>query len=204
MESSKLTSTNYNLHGLNQGYPLLCSLCSHSDIIMVQEHWLPPFDLFKLDTISSEFTSFAASAMRHAVKGNILKGRPFGGVAILVRNNIASKVKCVCKTERCIILRLENLILVNVYMPCKSVDSYSDEFAEVLACIANYICGFSDCDILIGGDFNCEFMQSERVLWPMVCDFMSEYDLHLTERFIVDYMTNVILTVSLPLELHRI
>ena len=113
---------------------------------------LPPFDLFKLDTISSEFTCFAASAMTHAVKGDILKCRPFGGVATLVRNNIASTVKCVCKTERCIILRLENLILVNVYMPCKSVDSYSDEFVEVLACIANYICGFSDCDILIGGD----------------------------------------------------
>ena len=180
----ELSCTTYNLHGFNQGYPLLCSLCSHSDIIMIQEHWLPPFDLFKLDTISSEFTSFASSAMTHAVQSDILKGRPFGGVAILVRNNIASKVKCICKMERCIMLRLDNLILVNLYMPCKSVDNYSDVFAEVLACVYNYCNSNSNCDILIGGDFNCELAPSERVLWPIIRDFMTDCDLDLTDHLI--------------------
>jgi len=30
-----------------------------------------------------------------AVKSDIRKGRPYGGVAFLIRNNIACKVKCI-------------------------------------------------------------------------------------------------------------
>jgi len=60
------------------------SMCEFTDVIMLQEHWLPPFDLHKLYNISPDFTSFASSAMSQAVKCDILKGRPFGGVAILV------------------------------------------------------------------------------------------------------------------------
>ena len=47
-----------------------------------------------------------------------------------------------------------------MYMPCKSVNDYSDEFADVLACITNTICNFPNCDIVIGGDFNCKFTPS--------------------------------------------
>ena len=184
--ASRLTFTTYNMFGFNQGYPLLRSICDSADIVMLQEHWLPPFDLHALDNVNSDFTAFASSAMSQAVKSDILKGRPYGGVAFLIRNNIARKVKCICKCERYIILRLENLILVNVYMPCKSASNYADQFAEILACILNYVADFSGCDVIMGGDFNCEFRSSEHSTWPLLCEFMRECDLSCTDHLIAD------------------
>jgi len=105
--ASRLALTTYNMFGFNQGYPLLCSICDSADIIMLQEHWLPPFDLHTLDNVSSDFTGFASSAMSQAVTSDILKSRPYGGVAFLIRNNTACKVKCLCKCERYIILKLK-------------------------------------------------------------------------------------------------
>jgi len=43
----------YHTHGCNQRYPLLCDTCDVSDIIMIQEHWLAPFDSYNLDKIHS-------------------------------------------------------------------------------------------------------------------------------------------------------
>ena len=153
---------------------------------MLQEHWLPPFDLHKLDSISPNFTSFASSAMSETIKCDILKCRPYGGVAFLVRNNIVSKVRCIVKSKQYIILRVENLILVNVYMPCKSTGNCTDEYAEVLGCILNYVADFPTCDFVIGGDFNCEFVPSERILWPLLCEFMSQCSLVSTDDLIGD------------------
>ena len=36
----------YNLHGLNQGKPLLDDLCKQFSIIFVQEHWLSTEQLY--------------------------------------------------------------------------------------------------------------------------------------------------------------
>jgi len=74
--ASRLTFTTYNMFGFNQDYPLLRSIRDSADIIMLQEHWLPPFHLHALDNVNSDFTAFASSAMSQAVKSNILKGRP--------------------------------------------------------------------------------------------------------------------------------
>jgi len=74
-----------NLFGFNEGYPLLRGICDSADIIMLQEHWLPPFDLHILDNVNCDFTAFASSAMSQAVKSDILKCRPYGGVAFLIR-----------------------------------------------------------------------------------------------------------------------
>jgi len=44
--------------------------------------------------------------MSVTIKCDVLKGRPYGGVAFLVRNNIVSKVRCIVKSERYIILQV--------------------------------------------------------------------------------------------------
>ena len=59
-----ITITTYNLHGFNQGKVLLPSLCKCSDIILIQEHWLYPDELYKLDRTDDNFVSIATSAMQ--------------------------------------------------------------------------------------------------------------------------------------------
>ena len=155
--SSSFTFVSYNMHGYNQGVHYMKQLCSSADLIFLQEHWLPPSDLHRLQNISDDFICFSSSAMGYAIDRGVLVGRPFGGVAILVRSSLARHCKLLCKTERYIIVKLADSILVNVYMPCASVphhtDVYCDTLASILACVSS--CSYQS--IVFGGDLNFDF-----------------------------------------------
>jgi len=53
------------------------------DIIMAQEHWLTPDNLWKLNTLSDNYSVFSSSAMAACVSAGPLVGRPFGGTAVV-------------------------------------------------------------------------------------------------------------------------
>ena len=109
-----ITITTYNLHGFNQGKVLLPSLCKCSDIILIQEHWLYPDELYKLDRTDDNFVSIATSAMQIKTVCGPRKGRPFGGVGVLLRKSIAASAKCVAKEDRFIALFVGDVLIVNV------------------------------------------------------------------------------------------
>ena len=73
------------MHGFNQGATQLRDLCSTSDIIAVQEHWRAKHDLDKLYNFRDSFQCIAKSAMTNKLESGILVGRPFGGLAILIK-----------------------------------------------------------------------------------------------------------------------
>jgi len=77
-----LNIASHNRHGLAQGASLLYDLCKTSDIVLMQEHWLPPFSLDSLYNFSDTMLCYASSAMEEAITAGVLRGRPFGGVAI--------------------------------------------------------------------------------------------------------------------------
>ena len=66
-------------------------LCDNSDIIFLQEHWLFPADIPSLSKVHSDFMSFGISSMD--VTDGIVLGRPFGGVAVMWRKHLTSRVK---------------------------------------------------------------------------------------------------------------
>ena len=76
-------------------------------------------------------------------------------VAILVDKVLATRVHFVFKSEQFIVIRVGNLLLVNVYMPCQSSDNYEDVYAETLANIINVTLDLHNCSFIIAGDFNC-------------------------------------------------
>jgi len=88
----RLTVISYNLHGLNQGIPGITELMEQlsPDVIMVQEHWLTSDNLFKLSDISDNYFVFASSAMDARVAAGPLFGRPFGGTAVLIKNDFVN------------------------------------------------------------------------------------------------------------------
>jgi len=58
------------------------------DIIAVQEHWLANHDLDKVIHFNSEFSGIAHSAMTDKLQQGLLRGHPFGGLAILARKSV--------------------------------------------------------------------------------------------------------------------
>jgi len=180
-DSRQLTVVSYNLHGFNQGKVLLRSLSSSSDILFVQEHWLAPFELDKLNTMNSNMICFASTAMDDAVSRDCLFVRPFGGVAIYINQNLAVLTKLISLQKRYIILQINNLLLINVYLPCASVVGRDDEYIECLANIINEISELQYDDVLFGGDLNVELSDKD-----VACGHLHSFvkDLHL--KFVDD------------------
>jgi len=67
-------------------------ICLTYDIIFVQEIWLLDCELHFLNNLSSEFTVYARTGVATSVTSGIVKGRPYGGVAVFVRNNLSCYV----------------------------------------------------------------------------------------------------------------
>ena len=71
-----LKLTSYNLHGWNNGANFLKVLRNCTDVIMIQEHWLYPSTLSRLEDNNNAYTVFAISAMNN---DKIRSGRPYRG-----------------------------------------------------------------------------------------------------------------------------
>jgi exonuclease III len=153
----------YNCHGLNQSHPFLDDICKagNAKIIMVQEHWQTPSNMSKILNYSSKYSGFGVSAMDTALSCSVLRGRTYGGVATLVRNDYLSYTTCLKCAERYTIVSIGQTIFINVYFPCSS--SSSHEVVETLLIeINDVVTLFPDFEIVMGGDFNCVLSDNSK------------------------------------------
>lgn len=155
--SNSIRFASYNMHGFLQGNLYLKELRRDTDIIFLQEHWLYPSNLHLLHTISDDFVCFGSSAMTECISKRIMSGRPFGGVATLVGANVAKFCQLIHKSQRFIIVRYSETLLVNVYMPCKSVVNYADIYCDTLNNISAIISCHVHASVVLGGDLNFDF-----------------------------------------------
>ena len=83
----------FNCKSIVRSVECVRKLCSTADIIALQETWLFPHDLDYLNTIDNQFSSTGKSAIDTST--GILRGRPYGGVAILWRKSAFPSVAVV-------------------------------------------------------------------------------------------------------------
>jgi len=136
--------------------------------------WL--FNITKLENICLDFVCFTTSAMNDVVSNRLPVGRPFGGVAIVVKQNLATEFKVVKLSSRYIILKAWSTLFINVYLPCISAADWENEYLDCLACILNDIGDITYKNIVMGGDFNIDFATSHP-LSDSLCDFMADLSL---------------------------
>ena len=142
----------------------MSELCCDNNVavIAVQEHWLSNSNLHLLNSIHSDFISIGISAMTNKLSKEIYKGRPYGGVAFLLRKHLANKFSVVANDDngRCIVISLKindvlTIKLVNVYFPCADGSlSYKVELGNCLGFIKNAVSVQDNCILL--GDMNFE------------------------------------------------
>ena len=154
----RLVVVSYNLHGFNQGSHGITDMLSRfmPDVIMVQEHWLTPDNLCKLSELSSNYFVFGSSAMTSCVSAGPLRGRPFGGTAIMVNKKLASATTNIVTSERFTAITINNWLLITVYMPCGGTDNRNLLYYDILSELDSLIADYSDYECMIGGDFNTD------------------------------------------------
>jgi exonuclease III len=139
--------------------PVLHDLCSQYDILLLQEHWLLPHELFTLKTLHNDFYATASSAVD--TSSGMLIGRPYGGVAILYRKSLASCIDVFkYDDERIIGITLSSnvgsLLILCVYMPTNYGDAISlESYVEYLGKLQAIISQHPTMHTIIAGDFNC-------------------------------------------------
>ena len=158
--SNSLRLCTYNCRSLKNSLHDICTLCTTHDIVLLQEHWLLPGDLSMLNNVDNNFIGIGVSAVDTGT--DILKGRPYGGTAILYRKSFASSftvVDCCDEPRMCAVCIATNsgpILLINVYMPTDLSDDASyDEYVDICTKIMSV---FTDCDascLVLAGDFNC-------------------------------------------------
>jgi len=83
------------MHGFKNGVSCLSNLCKTSDLVAVEEHWLSSDQLNLLTTVHPDFDGYGVSGMNRLLQTKVYAGRPFGGVCLLWRRELSSRVKVI-------------------------------------------------------------------------------------------------------------
>ena len=142
--SVDMSLVTFNMHGFNQGVQTIRDLVNerHPAIIALQEHWLTPCNMYKLNDNFPTYICAGMSAMANAVGSGVLKGRPFGGVALLIDKCFYKCTKIVVASERYVVVCVGDMLIINVYLPCSGTDNRQficDEILHEIECMSPYI-----------------------------------------------------------------
>ena len=183
-KNNRLRLVSFNSTGL--GESRLCYIRDmlqhgHIDILLLQETWLMNTNIHKLGTIHKDYLYHGTSAVDES---QLLKGRPYGGTAILWRKEFADCVKTldIPGTKRVSAISVQcsdkTLIICSCYMPG---DNYhktqvSEEFLDTIDKM-EYIANKhpSSC-IIIGGDMNIDTSRN-NAHDKYFCDFIHRNDM---------------------------
>ena len=133
-----------------------------------------------------KFDGFITSAISGFDDSVLLRGRPFGGCAILYRQNLVSSIKqlqtcsrrfCAVSINSCGCICL----LINLYLPTDycSADA-TERFKDVLGEIAGFISSTSHHFVVVAGDWNTDLRRPGEFS-DAVCSFLRELNLSLID-----------------------
>jgi endonuclease/exonuclease/phosphatase family metal-dependent hydrolase len=146
------------MHFYNQGYTTLRDSIDNKDVdlIMLQEHWLTPANLNRFSIDFVDYYCFGLSSLDDVVSAGPLYGRPFGGMMMLLKNNLMPVSNCIHASERFVVVRVGDLICINVYFPCVGTVSRQLICEDMLSEICSWRCKYAEYNCVIGGDFNTD------------------------------------------------
>ncbi|XP_045534705.1 uncharacterized protein LOC123721148 [Papilio machaon] len=147
--------TTFNCKNFKSSIDDIRKLCNCSNLICLQETWLFNHDIPLLGTVSPDFEYTGKSAID---SGELLIGRPYGGVAILWRKGVFNNVSVIeCSSSRLIAINASvdgrSVLVFSVYMPTKSRHNLPI-FTEVLSEINAIVESNNTQTVFILGDMN--------------------------------------------------
>jgi len=111
----------------------------------------------------------------------LLKGRPFGGFCILINNslyNSFSHIECLKADSNLIVLKADDVLLANIYLPNACVPFYHDCLVNVLDCLSDICSNCAYKEILIDGDVNSNVLNNDSISNLITDRFLSLEAIH--------------------------
>ena len=156
--SDSIQIATWNCRGLNNSIPYIRHLFSRGvDILVLQEHWLWPFELSELESIDPNYSHTAVCDNRLSPTSTRTRG--CGGCAILWKKSIPAVAMSNLNSDRICGIQVPikgscSLTILGAYMPCsdQSQDIYNEHIATINQAISNTTCSSP---LLVVGDLNC-------------------------------------------------
>lgn len=166
------------MHGFYQGNVFLSEACSEGicDVFFLQEHWQTNSNIQRLSNINVNYVMYGEPAMSSETSKGIIFGRPFGGIAVLVKSSLVSHTLCVLQTDRLVALRISGFLFINMYLPCEDCAESSELLIEILS-EASFV--MNDCDhdyCILGGDMNTD-LNSNRKHAKLINTFLLDHNI---------------------------
>ena len=119
--------------------------------------------------------------MEKSISIGILKGCPFGGVGILLKNNNNLNVKAFKEFERSTLIVLQKTIIISMYLPTVTNATDLDLLDEILHQIESFIVDFPHHNIICGGDLNVCLNANSREA-TRIRDFITKFNLAICDN----------------------
>ena len=151
--------TSFNCKNLKSSIHEVQQLCSVSDIVLLQETWLAKDELTTLNNVHSDFYGRGVSSMD--TSSCILRGLPYGGLAVLWRKTISEVSITDMDDLMCIEVKWKktHFALINVYLPVDNTQNF-DDFLQYIAKINDFVQNYKSPYIAICGDFNANIQSN--------------------------------------------
>lgn len=161
---------------MNQGYSVVDEMINSidPDIFLCQEHWLTPTNLDKFNNHFTEYFSFGSTAMSNQVELGILRGRPFGGLMTLIKNDLRDLCQTIHSEERLVIVKLANYLLCNVYLPCVGTCDRLLICEDLFESLRSWYASYPNCECVIAGDFNVDLNNCSDDVARYINSFISD------------------------------
>ena len=181
--STVLNILDFNCKNILTCGPLFTEMEKSIDIYMLKEHWLFDCQLNILQEIHQDYNGTGKSIDSNDPISPYQMPRGYGGVAILWRKDLDSYITPLqVGNERIQCIELsgkQNIILISIYLPCKSSDSHYANFKQCVDILHEIFETYENThQIIIGGDFNeniLEGIESQRKKY--INDFISDHQL---------------------------
>lgn len=136
----------FNCKSVKRNIDFVRSLCRSAYIVALQETWLLPHDVSILGTIDQDFAYTGKSAVD--TSAGMLRGRPYGGLAILWRKSVFRSVSIIdCVSARIsaiqVVLEDRQFLVFSIYMPTDSAEN----LAEFTGCLSEISAVIDSCNI---------------------------------------------------------
>lgn len=154
--STSFTIMSFNCKSIKRSAQHVRDLCSDADIIALQETWLMPHELDFVHDIDCDFDCIAKSSVDAA--NGVLRGRPYGGVALMWRKSKFQNVSVIdSNNDRIIVIQitvgLRSFLVICVYMPVEKIENLTD----FINCLGNVSAIVEESQVQVAyivGDFN--------------------------------------------------